>query len=162
MHRRRFIINSLLLGFALPFRGIGAALAHHGEWEKISMSDEEWKQRLTPDQYDVLRCEGTERAFTSALYTEKRKGAYVCAGCGLELFTSDKKYDSGTGWPSFYEAIPGHVDSKTDFKLALPRKEYHCARCGGHQGHIFDDGPKPTGLRYCNNGVALKFVPEEK
>lgn len=125
------------------------------------MSDEEWKKRLTPEQYDVLREEGTERAFTSPLYTEKRKGAYVCAGCGLELFRSDAKYESGTGWPSFYDAIPGHVETRRDFRLVVPRTEYHCARCGGHQGHVFEDGPQPTGLRYCNNGVALKFVPEE-
>ncbi len=124
------------------------------------MSVEEWKKRLTPEQFHVLREQGTERAFTSPLYTENRKGKYVCAGCGLELFTSDMKYESGTGWPSFFDVIPGHVGTSTDRNLLMERKEYHCARCGGHMGHVFDDGPAPTGLRYCNNGVSLKFLPE--
>lgn len=137
-----------------------AAWAHHGETGKVTMSDEEWKKRLTPEQYDVLRNEGTERAGSSPLNKEYRKGAFVCAGCGLELFTSDKKFDSGTGWPSFFDSIPGHVETSTDYKIGVPRTEYHCARCGGHQGHVFEDGPKPTGLRYCNNGVALRFIPE--
>ena len=113
---------------------------------------------LTPEQFEVLREEGTERPFTSPLLKEHRQGTFVCAGCDLELFVSDKKYDSGTGWPSFFEAIPGNVETKTDHKIAVARTEYHCARCGGHQGHVFEDGPKPTGLRYCNNGIALKFV----
>ena len=107
----------------------------------------------------MLREEGTERPFTSPLNNEKRKGTFVCAGCDLPLFESKTKYDSGTGWPSFYDVIPGRVETKIDHKLIYPRTEYHCARCGGHQGHVFDDGPKPTGLRYCNNGVALKFIP---
>ena len=124
------------------------------------MSKEEWKEKLSPQQYDVLRCEGTERPFTSVLNDEKREGTFVCAGCGLELFTSDKKFNSGTGWPSFFKAIEGHVETKVDNSLFSTRTEYHCTRCGGHQGHVFDDGPKPTGLRYCNNGVALKFVAE--
>lgn len=160
LERRRFIVHSLLAGIALPFMGIGRVLAHHGETGKIVMSDEEWEKKLTAEQYNVLRHEGTERAFTSPLNAEKRKGTYKCAGCGLELFTSDAKFDSGTGWPSFFRAIEGHVGTKTDHKLVLPRTEYHCARCGGHQGHVFDDGPAPTGLRYCNNGVALTFEPE--
>ena len=126
--------------------------------DKLSLSDAEWKQRLTPIQYDVLRREGTERAGTSPLNGEKRKGRYHCAGCDLPLFASETKYESGTGWPSFWQALPGAVGTKTDFKIGVPRTEYHCARCGGHQGHIFDDGPPPTGKRYCNNGVALKFV----
>jgi peptide-methionine (R)-S-oxide reductase len=108
----------------------------------------------------VLFEEGTERPWTSPLNTEKRPGTFVCAACNLPLFRSDKKFDSGTGWPSFFEVIPGHVDTRRDFKLVLPRTEYHCARCGGHQGHVFRDGPEPTGLRYCNNGVALRFVPD--
>lgn len=124
----------------------------------LKLSDAEWKKRLTPAQYQVLRQEGTERAGTSPLNNEKRKGTYHCAGCDLALFESTMKYDSGTGWPSFFDFIPGTIKTKTDFKLFYPRKEYHCARCEGHHGHVFDDGPQPTGLRYCNNGVALKFV----
>jgi len=138
-----------------------AAFAAAPTIERITMSTDEWKKKLTPEQYDVLREEGTERAFTSPLNEEKRAGIFACAGCGLELFTSDRKFNSGTGWPSFFEAIPGHVETKTDRSLLMARTEYHCARCGGHQGHVFDDGPQPTGLRYCNNGVALKFVPKK-
>ena len=126
--------------------------------EPLLLTDAEWKKRLTPAQYSVLREEGTERAGTSPLDGEKRKGAFHCAGCDLALFSSEMKFDSGTGWPSFFTSLPGVLGKKRDFKLGLPRTEYHCARCGGHQGHVFDDGPKPTGLRYCNNGVALKFV----
>ena len=137
------------------------AVSETGEIEitKIELSDAQWKEKLTPMQYKVLRKEGTERPFTSELNDEKRAGTFACAGCDLPLFTSDTKYDSGTGWPSFYDAIPNHIGTSTDFKMILPRTEYHCARCGGHQGHVFKDGPQPTGLRYCNNGVALKFQP---
>jgi len=127
---------------------------------KIAKSAAEWKKLLTPEQYDVLREEGTERPFTSPLNDEHRPGMFSCAACGFELFPSKFKFDSGTGWPSFFDAIPGHIETKTDYKLIAPRTEYHCARCGGHQGHVFEDGPKPTGLRYCNNGVALKFISE--
>jgi len=126
--------------------------------EKLELSDEAWGERLTPLAYDVLRDEGTERAGTSPLDNEKRRGVFVCAGCDLPLFTSAMKYDSGTGWPSFFTAIPGALDTKKDFKLVWPRTEYHCTRCGGHQGHVFSDGPQPTGERWCNNGVALKFL----
>ena len=129
------------------------------EWAKLSES--EWKDRLTDMEYYVLRKEGTERAGTSPLDKEYRKGTFVCAGCALPLFTSDMKYDSGTGWPSFFTVIDGAVGTKEDNKLWAKRTEYHCARCGGHQGHVFGDGPRPTGLRYCNNGVALDFIPDE-
>jgi peptide-methionine (R)-S-oxide reductase len=122
-------------------------------------SDEAWRQTLDPAAYTVLRHEGTERPFTSPLNDEHRPGVFVCAGCALPLFTSAMKFDSGTGWPSYFTTIPGVFATKTDNKLILPRTEYHCAKCGGHHGHIFDDGPEPTGLRYCNNGVALRFVP---
>ena len=129
----------------------------NGVIEKIELSEAQWKERLTPSQYSILRKAGTERPFSSALNDEKREGTYACAGCDLPLFLSDAKFDSGTGWPSFFQAIPNHVATSTDFKLIFPRTEYHCARCGGHHGHVFKDGPQPTGLRYCNNGVALKF-----
>jgi peptide-methionine (R)-S-oxide reductase len=128
--------------------------------DKLTLSDAQWRARLSPEQYQVLRKEGTERPGSSALNDEKRKGTYQCAGCALPLFTSAMKYESGTGWPSFFDTLPGAFGTKTDFKLVFPRTEYHCARCGGHHGHVFDDGPKPSGKRYCNNGVALAFVPE--
>jgi len=127
--------------------------------EPLRRSKAEWKKILSPAQFDVLWEDGTERAFTSPLDREKRPGVYVCAGCSLPLFTSRMKYDSGTGWPSFITYIPGHLGTKKDFKLVLPRTEYHCIRCGGHQGHVFDDGPLPTRQRWCNNGVALRFIP---
>jgi peptide-methionine (R)-S-oxide reductase len=123
------------------------------------LADADWKKRLAPASYDVLRHEGTEAPGTSPLLGEHRKGTFACAGCSLPLFRSDWKFESGTGWPSFYTAIQGALGKKSDFKIGLPRTEYHCAQCLGHQGHVFDDGPRPTGLRYCNNGVALKFVP---
>jgi len=128
--------------------------------EKLELSRDEWKKRLAPQAYSVLREEGTERAGTSPLNAEKRPGVFVCAGCGLPLFTSAMKYESGTGWPSFFTTIPGAFGTSKDFKLILPRTEYHCSRCGGHHGHLFTDGPQPTGQRYCNNGVALKFIPK--
>jgi peptide-methionine (R)-S-oxide reductase len=127
--------------------------------EPLTLSDAEWRKRLTSAQYDVLRREGTERPFTSPLNDEKHKGVFHCVACDLPLFDSSMKFDSGTGWPSFFTTLPGAFQTKTDFKLILPRTEYHCARCGGHHGHVFDDGPQPTGKRYCNNGVCLKFVP---
>jgi len=128
--------------------------------DKLNLSKDEWRKRLDPKAYDVLREEGTERAGTSPLDNEKREGVFVCAGCGLPVFTSAMKFNSGTGWPSFFTTIPGAFVTKTDYKIIYPRTEYHCARCGGHHGHVFDDGPAPTRQRYCNNGVALKFIPK--
>jgi peptide-methionine (R)-S-oxide reductase len=126
---------------------------------KVVKTDEEWKKLLPGEAYRVLRHEDTERAFVNPLHENHRAGVYYCAGCDLPLFSSDHKFDSGTGWPSFWQPIdPKVVETTTDFKLIFPRTEVHCARCEGHQGHIFKDGPKPTGLRYCINGVALKFV----
>jgi peptide-methionine (R)-S-oxide reductase len=126
--------------------------------EPLDRPKSEWKKALSPEAYHVLFEEGTERPFTSPLDKEKRQGVFVCAACSLPLFTSAMKYDSGTGWPSFFTAIPGHMGKKTDFKLIWPRTEYHCVKCGGHQGHVFSDGPAPTGERWCNNGVALRFL----
>ncbi len=128
--------------------------------EPLKLPDAEWKKRLSAAAYSVLREEGTERAGTSPLNDEKRVGVFVCAGCDLPVYTSAMKYESGTGWPSFFTTIPGVFDTKKDYGLFLPRTEYHCKRCGGHHGHVFDDGPKPTGQRWCNNGAALKFVPK--
>lgn len=162
MKRRLFIQSSLAVIALVALKG-RLVMAKHAEIEKWNLSEEEWHKRLTPEQFNVLREEGTERAGTSPLDKLYDDGTYVCAGCELPLFHSDTKYDSGTGWPSFYDYIVGHLEFKRDWKLIFPRKEYHCARCGGHQGHVFDDGPKEhTGLRYCNNGVALKFVLGEK
>jgi len=129
--------------------------------EKMTKSKEEWKKILSETEYDVLKNEGTERAYTSALNDEKREGNYYCVGCNSKLFSSKMKFDSGTGWPSFFESYSGAFETSTDFKLVYPRTEYHCAKCDGHHGHLFDDGPEPTGKRYCNNGIVLKFIPEK-
>lgn len=128
--------------------------------EKLTKAHSEWRTLLAPERYAVLFEEATERAFSHPLDREKRAGTFICAACLLPLFTSDAKFDSGTGWPSFTQPIPGRIETKTDFKLILPRTEYHCSRCGGHQGHVFADGPRPTGQRWCNNGLALQFIPE--
>ena len=126
----------------------------------LKLSKDEWRKRLSAEQFHILREEGTERSGSSPLNEEKRPGIFACIGCDLPLFTSEMKYESGTGWPSFFTTIPGAFGTSIDLKLILPRTEYHCIRCGGHHGHVFKDGPPPTGQRWCNNGVALKFIPK--
>jgi peptide-methionine (R)-S-oxide reductase len=168
LHRR-----SLLLGGAALFAAAGAAFAQtrtsapdapqsearfaHDPFRRLT--DAQWRQRLQPASYNTLRHEATERPFTSALLDEHRRGTFVCMGCALPLFRSEWKFESGTGWPSFYRAIEENIGRKIDMGFGMVRTEYHCARCLGHQGHEFDDGPRPTGNRFCNNGVALRFIP---
>jgi peptide-methionine (R)-S-oxide reductase len=167
VNRRRFLHAVLTLATApwtLPAcTGAAERRRERTEEDPIMPLDkplDEWRTLLSPAQFRVLFEEATERPFSSPLDAEKRPGTFVCAACFLPLFSSAAKFDSGTGWPSFFEPLPGAVGTRRDFKLLLPRTEYHCARCGGHQGHVFRDGPPPTGQRWCNNGVALEFVPE--
>lgn len=164
MRRRHFLGLLGVGGLAGMLPGLAGArpkleLERAPDIQPLTLSEAQWRQRLTPEQFHILREAGTEPAGSSPLNAEKRQGEYRCAGCDLPLFTSETKYDSGTGWPSFFDHIEGHLLSELDFVLLTPRTEYHCARCGGHQGHVFEDGPEPTGLRWCNNGLALRFVP---
>lgn len=157
MISKRHFLGAIAATAALTVTGIGKVMAR--TIEKLTLSNAEWRERLTREQFHILREEGTEPPHSSPLNNEKRDGTFHCAGCDLAVFDSSTKYDSGTGWPSFYDTLPNAFETKTDFKLLWPRTEYHCARCGGHHGHVFNDGPEPTGLRYCNNGLALVFKP---
>jgi peptide-methionine (R)-S-oxide reductase len=163
MNRRLFLAGAsgLLAAGYLPSL-IPAIAKENAAVKPLAKPHSEWKALLPAASYNVLFEEATERAGTSPLNNEKRAGTYICAACYLPLFDSATKFESGTGWPSFFNYLPASLAMKKDFKLIWPRTEYHCARCGGHQGHVFDDGPKPTGLRYCNNGVALRFIPKEE
>jgi peptide-methionine (R)-S-oxide reductase len=165
-HRRSFLLigaATVLAGCAQRSSEVEAAtFASEARFESDpfrAITDAQWRERLSPAAFAVLRREDTERPFTSPLNDEKRKGLYVCAGCRLPLFRSEWKFESGTGWPSFFEVFADNIGTKPDLLLLTPRTEYHCARCLGHQGHVFEDGPPPTRLRYCNNGVALDFEP---
>jgi len=168
INRRNFVLASTsvvsvgVLGTSISYARSGKgnkdnSMTSNIDWKSIKKS--EWKTRLTTDEFHVMRKEGTERPWSSEHNDEKRAGTFNCAACGLPLFESVAKFESGTGWPSFWKPIAGNVETKRDFKMLVPRTEYHCKRCGAHQGHVFKDGPNPTGLRYCNNGVALDFEP---
>ena len=149
--------TAVLAASLFPRRAPAAASS---EIFEVSYSDAEWRARLTPEQYQILRKEGTERAGTSPLNKEHRAGTFACAGCALPLFSSKTKFDSGTGWPSFWQPLPSAVGETRDRSFGMVRTAVHCANCGGHLGHVFDDGPRPTGLRYCMNGVAMTFAPQ--
>lgn len=157
LSRRDWLRGAGLLAVAL---GSGCSRAVDAKASyAVAKTDAEWRKLLSPAAYRVLRQEQTERAFTSPLDHEKRSGIFACAGCGQRLYSSATKFDSGSGWPSFYRPLPGAVGTSTDYKIGYARTEVHCARCGGHLGHVFNDGPKPTGKRYCMNGVAMRFIP---
>ncbi|MGL4622672.1 peptide-methionine (R)-S-oxide reductase MsrB [Chroococcidiopsis sp.] len=157
LHAGAAVVGTALLSRYLPWRSNDMATANN-EFE-IEKTEADWRTTLTPEQFRVLRQHGTERARTSPLDKQYGKGTYVCAGCDLPLFTSETKFDSGTGWPSFFTPIEGAIATSVDKSLFMTRVEVHCRRCGGHLGHVFNDGPKPTGKRYCMNGVAMNFIP---
>ena len=162
MHRRALLTGGIGLAALAAATGFGKAqtMTTTETTDFRKLTDMDWRQRLNPNQYVVLRQYGTERPGSSPLNKEKRKGTFACAGCDLPLFSSETKFESGTGWPSFYQPLPNAVETKTDRSLFMTRTEVHCARCLGHLGHVFEDGPPPTGLRYCMNGVALKFIQQ--
>ena len=164
MTRRRLLLNGSVAGLALLAAGLSgrrgsAALATEAPAFEVTHSDAEWQKLLTPNQFAVLRREGTEHAFSSPLNDEHRAGIFACSGCALDLYSSKTKFESGTGWPSFWKPLDKAVAERSDRSFGFPRIEVHCRRCGGHLGHVFDDGPRPTGLRYCMNGVAMTFRP---
>ncbi|EIZ79169.1 putative methionine sulfoxide reductase, SelR [Novosphingobium sp. Rr 2-17] len=156
---RRTVLSWLGIGAALPVLAACGSGDAEAKPYPVAFSDADWKKRLTPSQYDILRKQGTERPFSSPLNNEHRAGTFVCAADGQALYSSKTKFDSGTGWPSFWQPLPGAIGTSTDNMLGMTRVEVHCARCGGHLGHVFDDGPKPTGKRYCMNGAAMQFRP---
>ena len=162
MHRRALLTGGIGLAALAAATGFGKAqtMTTTETTDFRKLTDMDWRQRLNANQYVVLRQHGTERPGSSPLNKEKRKGTFACAGCDLPLFSSETKFESGTGWPSFYQPLPNAVETKTDRSLFMTRTEVHCARCLGHLGHVFEDGPPPTGLRYCMNGVALKFIQQ--
>jgi len=156
---RRGFLAAAAAGAAGVLFGCEVAPAGAAERFPVQLSDAQWRQKLSPAAYDVLRHEGTERPFSSPLNAEHRAGIFACKGCGQHLYSSKTKFESGTGWPSFWAPLPGAVSTRSDRSLLMSRTEVHCTRCGGHQGHVFDDGPKPTGKRYCMNGVSMTFTP---
>jgi peptide-methionine (R)-S-oxide reductase len=158
INRRAFIGVAGAAGAALTFLSVGRANGASRSFE-FALSDSEWRKRLGPERYRILREAGTERPYSSPLNKEHRRGTFACAGCGLPLFSSTTKFDSGTGWPSFFRPLPNAIVTRADHSLFMERTEVLCRRCGGHLGHVFDDGPRPTGLRYCMNGLALRLVP---
>ena len=158
--RRFFLTTAAGLGALMTFKWLRVSPAEAADEKfEVMKTDAEWRAQLTPQQYDILRKEGTERPYSSPLNKEKRKGTFACAGCDNQLFSSDTKFESGTGWPSFWQPLPNAVGERKDSTLGMVRTEIHCRRCGGHLGHVFDDGPKPTGLRYCMDGFAMIFKP---